>query len=413
MTSLPEGIAWIRLTFVDVSGATHAVQLPASRYDQALDVGAPFDGSALEGRARLLESDMLLRPDPATLCPVGPDVARVACTVLSPDGRPWPGDPRTALLAVVEQLADLASGYTAAAELEFYLLDSNAVPLDRGGYFEDAEGAGIGVVRDAARRLDDLGIGVASCHHEAGPGQYEIDLRGLPPLALADALILAKQTVHDAAQRVGVRATFMPRPFSDQPGSGLHLHQRVEGRLFDDSGKLDDDGRAFCAGQLTHARALSALAAPTVNSYKRLHAGPEAPGAAVWAHLNRAALLRVSADLGGQAAIEYRAADPSANPYLLLCGLLAAGAHGLEADLELPPPVEETAGGFGAEDSVRYDPLPRTLEDAVDALVADDVIADAFDTQLLTRLVDGRRADAETYRAHVTQWERDRYLDEA
>jgi glutamine synthetase len=415
MTSL-DGLRWVRLSFVDVFGAAHSVQLPASRFDDAVAHGAAFDGSALEGRARLLESDMLLKPDPASLQRVSEEVGRAACNVLTRDGRPWPGDPRTALTALLDELGDLAESYRVAPELELYLLDEDGSPIDGGGYFDDVEGVGMAVVREAAERIGTQGVEVVSCHHEAGPGQFEVDLSPLTAMAAADAIVAAKQTLRDVARAVGLRATFMPRPLAGEPGSGLHLHQQLEGRLVDESGKLDDEGRAFCAGQLASARGLSALAAPTVNSYKRLHAGPEAPGAAVWAHANRAALLRVRGALGGSAAaaIEYRGSDPSANPYLLIGGLLVTAAHGLEADLELPPPVEEAVGSFDPADgdSVRFDPLPRDLDEALDALLSDDVLVDAFDTQLLSRLVDGRRAEAESYRAQVTAWERARYLDE-
>jgi len=410
------GLRWVRLSFVDVFGATHSLQLPAARFDDAVSRGEPFDGSALEGRARLLESDMLLQPDPATLQRVTDEVGRAACNVLTPDGQPWPGDPRTALVTIIEDLGELAEGYEAAAELELYVLDADGRPVDRGGYFDDAEGPGIRVVRDTAKRLATHGIEALSCHHEAGPGQYEIDLPPLGPLAAADAIVLTKQTLRDVASGLGLRVTFMPRPVEGEPGSGLHLHQEVDGQLVGPDGKLTDVGRHFCAGQLASARGLSALAAPTVNSYKRLHAGPEAPGAAVWAHNNRAALLRVRGVLGGMGgAVEYRGSDPSANPYLLLGGLLATAAHGLEGELELPPPVEESASNFDpAEgDSVRFDPLPRNLDEALDALLSDDVLVDAFDTQLLSRLVGGRRAEAEAYRSHVTTWELRRYLDEA
>jgi len=413
MTSL-EGLRWVRLSFVDVFGSAHSLQLPASRFDDAVRNGAPFDGSALEGRARLLESDMLLKPDPASLQRVSDEVGRAACNVLTRDGRPWPGDPRTALTALLDELGDLAESYRVAAELELYLLDSAGSPIDERGYFDDAEGTGMAVMREAAERVTDQGIEVLSCHHEAGPGQFEIDLGPLAAMSAADGIVAAKQTVRDVARAAGLRATFMPRPLAGEPGSGLHLHQQIDGRLVDASGKLDDEGRCFCAGQLASARGLSALAAPTVNSYKRLHAGPEAPGAAVWAHANRAALIRVRGDLGAGATIEFRGSDPSANPYLLLGGLLVAAAHGLESELELPPPVEESVGSFDPADgySVRFDPLPRDLDEALDALLADDVLVDAFDTQLLSRLVDGRRAEAEAYRAQVTQWERARYLDE-
>lgn len=409
-------VRWVRLVFVDVFGAAHSVQLPAHRFDDAVANGAPFDGSALEGRARHFEADMLLRPDARALIDLGDGLARVACTVGAPDGSDWPGDPRTALRALLATLDELAGNYRAAAELEFYLLGADGGPVDLAGYFSETEGPGMSATRAAADRLSQYGVEVVSCHSEAGPGQYELDLGPLDPLALADGLVMAKQVLREVAGAAGLRATFMARPFAGEPGSGLHLHQQVDGALFEPGGRgrLDEDGRRFVAGQLIHARGLSALAAPTINSYKRLHAGAEAPSAVVWAHTNRAALIRVGSAGGQEPAIEYRGADPSANPYLLVGGLLAAASHGLEAGLSLGPAVEEDLGGFDpASESVRLQPLPRDLDEALDALLADDVLVDAFDSRLLSRLVDGRRAETEAYRDQVTEWELARYLDEA
>jgi len=408
--STPDGPRWVRLTFVDVLGTSNSVQLPARHFDEAVAQGELFDGSSIQGRGRALEADMLLRPDPSTLFRRG-DIARVACTVCTPDGMPWPADPRTALVGLLDgsgPVAELAGAWTSAAELELYLLDGRE-PLDRDGYFDDREGLGMRLTRQAADELVSAGVDILSCHHEAGPSQYEIDLAPLAPLALADALVLAKQVVREVAADAGVLATFMPRPLAGEAGSGLHLLQHVDG-LVERGNRLSDDGRAFVAGILTHARALAAVASPTVNSYKRLHAGPEAPGAAVWAHLNRAALVRI----GDGGAIEYRGADPSANPYLLVAGLLAAEADGLANALDPGPPLEEAVDSFepAGTERVRYDPLPRSLDEALDAVLADDVFADTFDHRLLTHLVDGRRAEAEAYRAHVSPWELDRYLDQ-
>ena len=402
-------VQWVRLTFVDVFGTSNSVQLPARHFNAAVAHGAVFDGSALQGPARALEADMLLRPDPSTMHRRG-NVARVACTVCTPDGVPWLGDPRTALVGMLAgdgPLAELGAAWSSAAELELYLLDDGQ-PIDRDSYFDDREGKGMRVIRMAADELVAAGLDVLSCHHEAGPGQYEVDLAPLAPLSLADALVFAKQTVREVAAEEGVLATFMPRPLAGEAGSGLHLLQRVEG-LVAAGGRVTEDGRAFVAGILTHARALAALASPTVNSYKRLHAGPEAPGAAVWAHVNRAALVRI----GDGDAVEYRGADPSANPYLLVAGLLAAEADGLANRLDPGSPLEEQVDSYeptGTE-TVRYQPLPRSLDEALDALLEDDAFADAFDHRLLGHLVDGRRGEAEAYRAHVSPWELDRYLD--
>ncbi len=262
---------------------------------------------------------------------------------------------------------------------------------------------------------------VIGIHLESGPGQYELDLASLAPLALADGLVLTKQVLREEASRAGLRVTFMARPFVNEAGSGLHLHQfrdhrsATDGGLFDKRGVLTAAGRGFVAGQLAHAPGLTALAAPNINSYKRLHSGPEAPGDVIWGHLNRSALVRVGSFGEEGMAIEFRLADPAANPYLLVAGLLAAAAHGLEAGLDPGAPYEEDIGGFDptTASAMQVHTLPRDLDSALDALLADDVLVDAFDSRLLSRLVDGRRVEAEDFRAQVTPWEVEHYLDEA
>lgn len=414
-------LRWIRLVFVDTFGAAHAVALPASRFPLVVEKGAPFDGSALEGRARHFEQDMLLLPDPETLLSMGGDEGRVVCTVIGPDGLAWLGDPRTALVTQLANLGKMASTYRAAAELEFYVLLPDGRPVDRGGYFGVAEGPGLSVTRAASDRLAGYGVEVISTHLESGPGQYELDLASLPPLALADALVLTKELLRDEASRAGLRVTFMARPLMNEPGSGLHLHQHLDddgvgdAGLFDRKGALTASGLAFVGGQLSHAPGLTALAAPNVNSYRRLHSGPEAPGDIIWGHLSRSALLRVGSSGEQQRAIEFRLADPAANPYLLVGGLLAAADHGITAGLDPGAPYEEDIGGFDPATSASMPArgLPRDLDSALDALLADDVLVDAFDSRLLSRLVDGRRAEADAFRAQVTSWEVDHYLDEA
>lgn len=408
-------ISWVRLSFVDVFGTSHSMQLPAARLAAALEHGELFDGSSLEGRARLVERDMRLRPDAETLVDLGGGLARAACFVVTEDGMPWGGDPRTALALTLEEVGALGEEFTVSTELEFYLLDEFDEPIDGGGYFDETEGEGMVVAREAADRLASRGIAIDSTHHEAGPGQYEIDIAALPALKAADAMVLAKHVIREVAVEHELRGTFMPRPLEGEAGSGLHLHQRVGDALVGDDGVLTDDGRAFLAGQLKHARSLSALAAPTVNSYKRLHSGPEAPSAIVWAYVNRGALVRLSPNQVGGPTIEFRGADPSANPYLLFAGLLVAATHGLRESLDLSPAFEEALGSFdpAALDSIRAELLPRNLDEALDSLEADDVLQDAFDPQLLARLIDGRRAEASDYASQVTPWELERYLDEA
>jgi glutamine synthetase len=409
------GISWVRLCFVDVFGTGHSMQIPAGRFAEAAEKGVPFDGSSLEGRARLAETDMRLLPDSRSLVRTGDGVARATCTVLCNDGSPWPGDPRTLLAMVLDRTGALGEEYTVSAELEFYLLDEDGDPIDAAGYFIESEGRGIRLVRQAAEKLEAWGVAVDSVHHEAGPGQYEIDLAAAPAVVLADALVLAKQTIREAAAAEGLIATFMARPLSDEPGSGMHVHQRVGNRLADADGALTEEGRGFLAGQLEHARGLCALASPTVNSYKRLHSGPEAPSAAVWAHVNRGALIRLSPADSEGATLEFRGADPSANPYLLLAGLVVSGAHGIGEQIDLAPAFEEASDGFdpAGRDSAHADLLPHDLEEALSALRADDELVDAFDPQLLATLIDGRTAEASEYRAQVTPWEVALYLEDA
>ncbi|HEY1739404.1 MAG TPA: glutamine synthetase family protein, partial [Acidimicrobiia bacterium] len=339
-------------------------------------------------------------------------VGRVACNVRTPDAEPWPGDPRTALELILDAVGSLGASLTMSTELEFYVLDTDGRPVDHGGYFDRVSGVGSEVLRAAGDELDARGIEVLSGHHEAGPGQYEIDLGPMPPLRQADAIVFAKETVRETARSIGARASFMPLPFAGDPGSGMHVHQRSP-ELLTGEGGFTAEGRHYVAGQLAHATALCALAAPTVNSYRRLHAGPEAPGAALWGHVSRAALVRVTANLGNEASLEFRGADPSANAYLLIAGLIAAGAAGVDAELEPGPPSDESIGGFDAYvDTQRFVSLPRSLDEALDALQSDDVLVDAFDSLLLTRLIDGRRVESEQFRATVSAWERDRYADE-
>jgi glutamine synthetase len=406
-------LRWVKLSFVDVFGTNCALTLPAERLDEATTQGILFDGSSLEGPARYLESDMRLRADLSTLIDHGNGDGRVVCTVLTPEGSPWAGDPRTALVQVLATLDELATAFTVSAELELYLLDADGEPVDQAGYFDDQAGSGLAVVKAAADELAAGGVPVLSAHHEGGPGQFELDLGPLDAVALADALVTAKEALRRLAAQAGLVATFMAQPLSGQPGSGLHLHQRAGSVLIDEGGSLTDDGRSFTAGQLAHAAGLCALAAPTVNSYRRLHAGPEAPSAAIWSTANRAALLRVSTTTGSEASIEFRGADPMANPYLLLAGLLTAGAAGIAEEAELGHPQDEAAGSFDPAMASRFEPLPRNLDEALDALVADDGLTDAFDPGLIGNLVTGRRAELEHFRTHVTSWERDRYLNES
>ncbi len=401
------GLRWIQVSFVDVFGAVHSLEMPAGQWERAIEHGMVFDGSALEGEARLFESDMLLRPVTSSLVAFGQGAGRALGEVLTTDGEPWPGDPRTVLVDVIERTRDVGRDWQARCELEFYLLDSDGKPIDQGCYFDGVQGQGASVVRAAADMLELYGVDIESSHHEAGPGQYELGIGRLGPLETADAIVMAKEAVREAAAFRNLRATFMARPLESQAGSGLHVHQYADGWFVGD--QLTPTGSAFLGGQLAHARGLCALTSPNVNSYKRLHCTDEAPGAVMWSHRHRSALIRVS-----EGGIEHRGADPGANAYLLVAGLLLAGADGIDTDAEAGPAQDESAGGFDpTAQSTVYRTLPLTLDDALDALVADDVFADGLGDSVLRRLVDGRRIETASYRQYITTWERDRYLDRA
>jgi glutamine synthetase len=236
---------WFRLTFVDVFGASKALQLPASGWQVAQQRGVMFDGSSMEGPARHFEAEMVLRPVPETLVDLGDGIGRVVCEVDTPTGTPWPGDPRTALRLIIEREPELHGPWQGVWELEYYLLDRDGVPLDRGTYFDAVAGLGAEISRTAADVLSDHNVPVLSSHHEAGPGQYEIDAGPLPAVELADSLVLAKQVIQTVANSRGASAVFLPRPLEGEAGSGMHVHQRADGLLTTAKGGLTDLGRSY------------------------------------------------------------------------------------------------------------------------------------------------------------------------
>ena len=408
-----EGLSFVRLVFVDMFGSIRSCQIPAARLLHDARPKLNFDGSAIEGRTRLLEEDMLLVPDFSTLTNIGRVHAghatgMVFCTVETPDGEAWPVDPRTALIRTCQEVPDLSGRWTASAELEFYMLQPDLRPADRGGYYSDLEGTGTAICREVANTLHRLNLPISGMHHEAGPGQYEIDLPALNPVALADAIILTKQIIAEESAAKGLLVTFAARPLTNEPGSGLHLHQHIEGAPVIPF--LSPEAEAVMAGILEHARGLTALAAPTANSYKRLHAGPEAPGMVIWAHANRSALLRVGMSIEGIPSIEFRAGDPSCNPYLLVAGLLAVEAAGMSNRGHPGRPVEEEPTGFDPTAAkIAPNPLPRNLDEALDALSDDEVLYDAFDSRLLNRLIEGSRGEIDAANQQISIDELDVY----
>lgn len=427
------GVQQVELQFADVTGAVKTVAVPARRLQAVLAAGEWFDGSAIEGFAREVESDMFLRPDPSTFSIVEPSArvacARLICEVVTPAGEPYPGDARGVLRGLLAQAEAAGLEYLVAPEIEFFLFPQGEIigPLsdDPSGYFERSRGRSRQVELEIVAGLEASGLRVESSHHEVASGQFELDLPILPALVAADAVTTLKPAVKELAQDRGMQATFMPKPLLDAAGSGMHVHQILVDRsgrsVFDDPGDpygLSSVGRAFAAGQLEHAPGMSALVAPVVNSYKRLVPGYEAPIAGSWGRHSRSALIRVPTPIRQDSSsseffgtrLELRLPDPSCNPYLAFTAMLAAGLDGLDRSLELGPPLEEIEHGFGGVAHGVTRPLPASLGEALAALESDDVLTAALGSELLELFLAAKGLEWESYRRQVTPWERDTYF---
>ena len=425
------GVQQVELQFADVTGAVKTVAVPARRIAAVLADGEWFDGSAIEGLAREVESDMYLRPDPSTFSvmePAGVPCARLICEVVTPDGQPYPGDGRGTLRSLLDQAETAGLGYLVAPEIEFFLFPADAIgPLadDPSSYFERSRGRSRRVELEIVAGLEAMGIHVESSHHEVASGQFELDLPLLPALVSADTVTTLKPAVKELARKRGMQATFMPKPLADAAGSGMHTHQVLVDRsgrsVFDDPTDaygLSAIAKAFLAGQLEHAPGMCALVAPVVNSYKRLVPGYEAPVAGSWGRHSRGALIRVPTPIRQDAVpgevfgtrLELRLPDPSCNPYLAYTVMLAAGLDGLDRGCELGPPLEELEHGFGGSAHSVTKPLPASLGEALEALEDDDVITAALGSELMELFLSAKTLEWESYRRQVTPWERDTYF---
>lgn len=426
------GIRHLDLQFTDVMGAVKTVTIPADQVGDAVEHGVWFDGSSVESFARTAESDMYLVPDPATFAVLPwteTPTARLICWVTTPEGEPYPGDPRGALGRAIEHAAALGYEYRLGPEIEFYLLtrgaDGTPQPLaqDRGGYFDFATDRSVAVRQAMAETLRGLGIEVNTVHHEVAGGQHEIDLGHAEALRAADSLVTFRYTLKAIAQQHDLIASFMPKPFPEQPGSGMHIHQSLA-RVNDgqnafagsDDYGLSDVAKHFIAGQLHHAPGMCLVLAPLINSYKRLVRGYEAPIFVSWARTNRGALIRIPHVGRPQATrIELRSPDPSCNPYLAAAVMLRCGLDGVERRLPLPPPVEEALYGFDDVELERrrVGILPDNLKDAIAAFESDDVVRDTLGDHLYERFLEAKRLEWREYRAQVTPWELEQYLERA
>jgi glutamine synthetase len=430
-----ERVRFVNLQFTDVVGLVKSVTIPVHQLEDCIDHGKWFDGSSIEGFARIAESDMYLDPDLSTFSVIpwerGPDTtAKVICNVYTPEGEPFPGDPRHVLRRALREAEALGLRFNTGPELEFFLLRLNAdggvslEPQDEGGYFDLSTDLASQVRKEMVNALEALGITVETSHHEVATGQHEIDFQYDDALKTADNAVTFRYTLKAVARKFGLHATFMPKPLYGINGSGMHTHMSLaelgSGRnLFADANDeygLSDQAKRFAAGVLAHARGMSAILAPLVNSYKRLVPGYEAPVYVSWARVNRSALIRVpkiSAGKPQSARIELRCPDPSCNPYLAFAVMLRAGLDGIQRNLPVPAPVEENLYEFDSSMLARHNvqTLPGSLREALDELERDELVRDTLGPHVFERFMEAKRQEWEDYRLRVTPWEVERYLE--
>ena len=422
------GVKFVRLWFTDVIGTLKSVAIAPAEVEGAFNEGLGFDGSAIEGLTRTYESDLLAHPDPTTfqtlpwrgeIDPTG----RMFCDITTPDGQPAVADPRYVLKRSLAKAADAGFTFYTHPEIEFYLLKSSRYgtegpePVDSAGYFDNVPG---GTAHDFRRRsvrmLEDLGISVEFSHHEGGPGQNEIDLRYADALQTADNIMTFRTVVREVALSQGIYATFMPKPFSRHPGSGMHTHFSLfEGdtNAFYEAGaefRLSETGRHFIAGLLRHAPEFTSVTNQFVNSYKRLWAGDEAPSYMSWGHNNRSALVRVplyKPDKVQSSRIEYRGIDSATNPYLSYAALLGAGLKGIENEYELPPVEMDDVFAMSSAErrAVGHQPLPGSLHDAIRLTEESEFMAELLGEQVFEYFLRNKRRDWDQYRQEVSPYE--------
>ncbi len=421
-------VKFVRLWFTDVAGTLKSVAIAPAEVEGAFAEGIGFDGSAIEGLARSYEADMLAQPDPSTfqILPWRGEIdptARMFCDITTPDGVPAAADPRNVLKRALAKAASMGFSFYIHPEIEFYLLKSSQIgpegpiPVDKAGYFDNVPG---GTANDFRRRavtmLEQLGISVEFSHHEGGPGQNEIDLRYADALTMADNIMTFRTVIKEVAIEQGVYATFMPKPFTEHPGSGMHTHMSLfEGdtnAFFDASGQysLSKTARSFIAGLLKHAPEITAVTNQYVNSYKRLWGGGEAPSFVCWGHNNRSALIRVplyKPNKGNSSRIEYRAIDSAANPYLSYALLLSAGLKGIEEGYELPAETEDNVWDLSDAErrAMGIQPLPQSLDHAIRKLEDSELAAETLGESVFSYVLANKRREWSDYRAQVTPYE--------
>ncbi|HXF37477.1 MAG TPA: glutamine synthetase family protein [Actinomycetota bacterium] len=422
------GIRFVRLWFTDVLGFLKSLTITSQELEGALLEGVGFDGSSVEGFARIQESDMVALPDPSTFqvipWPAEAQVARMFCDIHDVDGTPFAGDPRYVLKRQLRRAADLGFTFYVGPELEYFYFRSLEEPrfLDQGGYFDETP---LDVATDWRKRtvayLEAMGIPVEYVHHEVAPSQHEIDLRYADALTMADSVMTYRLTVKEVAQEFGIYATFMPKPVAGVNGSGMHTHQSLfEGdrnAFFDptDEYHLSKVAKRYVAGLLAHAPEITLVTNQWVNSYKRLVPGFEAPVYVCWARRNRSALVRVPMYTPGKeqaTRVEYRSPDPACNPYLAFAAMLAAGLAGIEGEYELPPEASNNIYEMteAEREAAGIRSLPEDLHDAIGLAAGSTVLREALGEHVHEFLIRNKRQEWDGYKSYVTPYELERYL---
>ncbi len=428
-----EQVKFVNLQFTDIVGMVKQVTIPAHELDDTLQHGKWFDGSSIEGFARIHESDMYLEPDLSTfgLLPYegGMPTAKVTCNICTPDGEPFMGDPRYVLRMALKEAEEMGYRFFTGPELEFYLFKMDGgnqpapLPHDEGSYFDISTDLAAEVRKEMVEALELQGITVETSHHEVGPAQHEIDVRYDEALRMADKVVEFKSTLKAVAHRHGLHATFMPKPIYGNAGSGMHTHQSLwsiaqgKNAFYDphDQYGLTEVAKRFIAGQLAHAKGMCAVLSPLVNSYKRLVAGFEAPVYVSWARTNRSALVRIpkiSPTKPEATRVELRSPDPTCNPYLAFAVMLKAGLDGIKRDIPLPQPIEEDLYEFTDEMMARHGvgTLPGSLHQALDEMEKDEVVREALGPHIFERFHEAKTMEWKEFRQTVTSWEIERYL---
>ena len=428
-----DNVKFVQLQFSDLLGVVKSLTIPVAQLEDSLTDGTWFDGSSIEGFTRIQESDMFLKPDVDTYAVIpwlmseDGNTARFICDVYTPDGEPFEGDPRYILKKAMAEAEEMGFEFNTGPELEFFLFKAEnglqALPHDRGGYFDLTTDEAYTIRRDMVVALQKFGIHIEASHHEVAIGQHEIDFRYGNALKTADNAITLRFVLKAIAQKYGLHATFMPKPIFGINGSGMHVHQSLfdkngNNAFFDDSDnyKLSEMAYQFIAGQLAHVEGLIAVLSPTVNSYKRLVPGYEAPVYLSWARTNRSALIRIPRySKGKEKAVrcELRCPDPTCNVYLAFAVMLKAGLDGIKNKLTPPKPVEENVYHFTDEKlkEMNIGMLPASLWEALQAMEADPISKETLGEHTYAQYLSAKRAEWDEFRLHVTDWEVNKYLE--